>query len=153
MQAAATKPVAAPKPTVDATPAPKAPEPLKDERAFASKARSMKTLQDLLMRLIDKRDHASDDERAAATLEVAEAYAEFDYAATTAKDSAMAGTARSEAIAAYEEVRRTFASAVDQAMLYHLAIAYDRDGNDAMAKKTLAELKRRFPAAKVASRS
>ena len=139
-------------PKVTTTPTP-APERLRDDRTFASRPRAIGVLQNELVTLATERDRAGKDEKPAALLHVAEVYMELDYAATAAGDVAMAEAARRAAIAAYEELRERHASAIDEASLLHLAIAYEREGNDAAARRTTAELKRRFPGSKLGTRS
>ena len=130
-----------------------APERLRDDRTFASRPRAIGVLQNELVTLATARDRASKDEKPAALVHVAEVYTELDYAASAAGDVAMAEAARRAAIAAYEELRERHASATDEAALFHLAIAYEREGNDAAVRRTTAELKRRFPGSKLGTRS
>jgi hypothetical protein len=126
---------------------------LADDRTFAKHPRTVTAIQTALGGLLDARDHASAADRPAAVLAVADAYAELDYAATAAGDKAMAASARQAAIDSYEEARATHAAAVDATALFHLAIAYDRDGNAAQQQKVLAEIQRRWPTAKVVARA
>ncbi len=127
---------------------------LSDDRTFAKHPRTVTAIQTALGALLDARDHASASDRPAAVLAVADAYAELDYAATAAGDQAMAGSARQAAIDSYEEARATAdAAAVDATALLLLAIAYERDGNAAQQQKVLAEIQRRWPAAKVVARA
>jgi hypothetical protein len=156
----ATPAISAPKPAspkvanapAPATPATSTPERLHDDRTFATRPRAIGALQNELVTLAAARDRATSDDKSAALLRVAEVYMELDYAATAAGDEPMAEAARRAAIAAYEELHDRHASAIDEAMLFHLAVAYQREGNDAAARRTTAELKRRFPGTKLATR-
>lgn len=148
MVAAASTPkgVSVPK-AADKKTQPAADATLKDDRAFATKPRAIGAVRSEIERLVGARDKADPAQRASILVKLADAYMELDYAATNTGDDAMASTAREQAIAAYEEVRAKFPSAVDAKLLLHLAIAYQRNGDMDAAKKVMSESQRRYPQA------